>query len=314
MAEIQNSFFYDGNQQYGEDELGVVFDTCFRSGVRVDDNGTLCYKVSAGSGAVSVEPGEALVGGRWRYDASSQTLKITAAASNKRRDRVVIRTDYANKQTIVTIKQGTASSNPQAPSLQRDSSIYEISLATIQVTPAGAVTIVSDDRTNESLCGVVRPRYNTQLNQMIRDFQSYINTVKAQFESWFAQQQAAKGWRQVFIQDEEPGPEEVTAGALWFDSSPGNRGLILRVADAEGSFLNSGYNFFNYSDIIIDYRVHEKNNGWTDVVESCSVAGTTGQSRRIEAIQIGSHRRYFKAPAHHDDAGDYITADRPLHR
>lgn len=313
MATIQNSFFYDGNQQYGEDELGVVFDTCFRSGVRVDDNGTMCYKVTAGSGSVTVDPGEALVGGRWRYDASAQTLTVTAPTTYNRRDRVVIRTDYANKLTSVVIKQGTAASSPSAPGLQRDSSIYEISLATIQITPAGAVTIVSDDRTNENLCGVVRPRYNTQLNQMIKDFQSYINTVKTQFEAWFAQQQASKGWRQVFIQDEEPGSAEVTAGALWFDTSPGNRGVILRVADAEGSFLNHAYNFFNYSQIVLDYRVHEKNNGWTNVVEAPEIAGTTGQSRRIEAIQLGVHRKYMKAPAHHDDASDYMTGDRSLH-
>jgi hypothetical protein len=76
MAEIQNSFFYDGNQQYGESELGIVFDTCFRSGVRVDDNDTLCYKVTAGTGNVVVDPGEALVGGRWCFRPSSRSVKF----------------------------------------------------------------------------------------------------------------------------------------------------------------------------------------------------------------------------------------------
>lgn len=313
MAEIQNSFFYDGNQQYGESELGIVFDTCFRSGVRVDDNDTLCYKVTAGTGNVVVDPGEALVGGRWRYDASSQTLATTAPATYNRLDRVVIRTDYANKKTEIVIKQGAEASSPTAPDLQRDSSLYEISLATIQVTLQNAVTVISDDRTSDKLCGVVRPRYNTQLNQMISDFESYIADVKSSFAAWFAQQQSSKGWRQIFIQDDEPGSAEATAGALWFDTSAGNMGLVLRVADATGKFTGN-YTFYNSTDLILDYQVHEKDNDWTGVKENGEVAGTVHQARRIEAIRVGYHKKFNLAPEHQEEKSAYNAYDHPLHQ
>jgi len=91
---------------------------------------------------------------------AGKALTVTLAdAQYKRIDRVCIRLEILNNKCYAYIKKGTAAASPAAPALQRDSVAYEISLAQITVA-AGATAInagnITDERLNESVCGLMR--------------------------------------------------------------------------------------------------------------------------------------------------------------
>lgn len=54
MAE-RSGFF--NLKEYTQDDLMAYYKNSFMSGIRVEEDGTMSYKVTAGSGNVSVAPG-----------------------------------------------------------------------------------------------------------------------------------------------------------------------------------------------------------------------------------------------------------------
>lgn len=192
---IQKSFFWDGEQEYGQEELQQVLNSFMTSGVAVKDGGTLDFAVTAGTGKVNIAPGRALCNGVWRYEPESFSLAVATPASYPRIDRVVVRGDFTQRVTEIAIKQGAEASSPQPPALQRDADKYEISLAQVKITTAGAIT-VTDERYDTNVCGAIRARG-------MSEFDTYFESIKLAFKQWFEQQQGT-GWRNVFIQSGEP--------------------------------------------------------------------------------------------------------------
>lgn len=91
---------------------------------------------------------------------SGKALTVELAdAQYKRIDRVCVRLEVLNNKCYSYIKKGTAAASPAAPTLQRDSAAYEISVAQIEVN-AGATAInagnITDERLNEAVCGLMR--------------------------------------------------------------------------------------------------------------------------------------------------------------
>lgn len=201
---MENSGFYDGGALYGQDEFNRYFDNIYRSGVSLDDTGAMTLAVSGGAGSVGVAAGFAILRGFWYYNDSPKSLAVSAPATLSRIDRVVLRLTITAKTITAALKQGTEASSPQPPALQRDSNVYEISLAQVRVTTAGAIT-VTDERPLEDVCGAIRPKNLTEYDDMIATFQ-------AQWQAWFNSQQAA-GWRNIYIQDTQPTSPEV--GSIW---------------------------------------------------------------------------------------------------
>jgi hypothetical protein len=201
---IQKSFFWDGEQEYGQEELQQVLNSFMTSGVAVQDNGTLDFKVTAGTGKVDIAPGRALCNGVWRYEPEAISLTIAKPTAYSRIDRVVVRGDFTKRVTEIAIKQGAEASSPQPPALQRDADKYEISLAQVLCTPAGAIT-VTDERADNTVCGAIRARG-------MSEFDTYFENIKFAFKQWFEQQQGT-GWRNVFIQDGEP--TDPTSGSVF---------------------------------------------------------------------------------------------------
>ena len=205
---MQNSGFFDSEEgdvrEYGEVEFNRYFNNIYRSGVSIDDSGSMTLKVTGGTGAVSVAPGFAIVLGYYFYNPTARSLTVSAPASNTRIDRVVVRLDKAAKTVDLALRAGTAAASPAAPALQRSGDIYELSLAQVRVTSAGVIT-VTDERPVESVCGAIRPKNLTEYQDMIDTFQS-------QWQAWFAGQQAA-GWRNIYIQSTQPTSPEV--GSIW---------------------------------------------------------------------------------------------------
>lgn len=119
-------------------------------------------------------------------------LHDTESVGLKRIDRIVVRLDLRveARHVMPFIKKGVASANPVAPTLQRDSEVYEICLATVTVTGGRSYITnadIVDDRANEELCGWtssdIFPNYNdatlqavlTQVQESNNDLAEHMN-------------------------------------------------------------------------------------------------------------------------------------------
>lgn len=188
MAETYG--FFDGDTEYGQDELNRYFDNIYRSGVSVEDTGAMTLAVSQLSGAILVNAGFAILKGFWYNNSSAKSLTVTAPASGSRIDRVIVRLVYASKSISAMAVQGTASA---PPALVRNSTYYDLSLAQLTVKADGTVTI-KDERTDPDLCGAIRPKNLSE------------------FETWFESLQS-KTWRNIYIQ--EDAPSNPAAGSIF---------------------------------------------------------------------------------------------------
>ncbi|MCC2278883.1 tail fiber domain-containing protein [Streptomyces sp. ET3-23] len=92
------------------------------------------FQVSADGTAMSVkvQPGFAIVRGHAVLSTAVETLKIAAAGTSTRYDRVILRLDPAVNSITLAVLQGAAGGS--APALtQTDTGIYELPLATVTV-------------------------------------------------------------------------------------------------------------------------------------------------------------------------------------
>lgn len=107
------------------------------------DNELAVYGDSTGM-QVKVKTGQCVITGHWGKVSTETTLAIAAAhATNPRRDLVVARVDYTNNLIELDVVSGTAAATPIVPSLTRNTDVWEIPLAVVQVD-AAAVTIAAN--------------------------------------------------------------------------------------------------------------------------------------------------------------------------
>lgn len=203
---MEYSGFFNGDQEYGQEEFNRYFDNIYESGVSVNEDNTMTLNIIKEGNIIKADKGFAIVKGFYLYNNSPKTLSITPDPNYDRVDRVVVRLNMSNSKVSIEVKKGTAGSKPQAPSLQRDNLIYELSLAQLLVPRSGSITI-TDERYRKELCGAIRPKNLSEFNTMIKEF-----TIK--FDKWFNSQQA-KGWRNIFIQKETP--EGSVPGSIWIN-------------------------------------------------------------------------------------------------
>lgn len=204
---MEHSGFFNGEQEYGQEEFNRYFDNIYESGVSVKEDNTMTLGVTSEASNIKVESGFAIVKGFYLYNDSEKSIVVSPDSNYDRIDRVVIRLNISNSKVTIEIKNGVAGSKPQPPTLQRDNLIYELSLAQVYVPRSGAITL-TDERYRNELCGAIRPKNLTEFNKMIEEFTK-------QFDKWFNSQQA-KGWRNVFIQAERP--EESVSGSIWIQT------------------------------------------------------------------------------------------------
>lgn len=201
---MEYSGFFNGDKEYGQEEFNRYFDNIYESGVSVNDDNTMTLGVTATSTGVQIDKGFSIVKGFYLFNDSSKSINITRDSNYSRIDRIVIRLNLSNSKVSIELKQGVASSKPNAPTLQRDNLIYELSLAQVLV-PKNGTFIVTDERYRKELCGAIRPKNLSEFNDMLKG-------LKEQFDRWFNSQQA-KGWRNVFIQGENPVGS--VSGSIW---------------------------------------------------------------------------------------------------
>lgn len=106
------------------------------------DNELMVYGDSTGM-QVKVKTGQCVITGHWGQVSSEATLTIAAAhATLARRDLVVARADFTNNLIELDVITGTAAASPVVPVLTRNTAVYEIPLAVVQVD-AAVVTIAA---------------------------------------------------------------------------------------------------------------------------------------------------------------------------
>lgn len=119
--------------------------------------GTKMQVTATGGMTVKVKPGDGFIEGRIFINDIETELPIESAESLDRIDTIVVRLSKANRETTLAVIKGTASSAPSAPTLTRESGVYELGLAnvlvkknTVNITQAE----VTDTRLNDQRCGV----------------------------------------------------------------------------------------------------------------------------------------------------------------
>ncbi|MGY5237928.1 hypothetical protein [Clostridium tertium] len=204
---MEYSGFFNGDQEYGQEEFNRYFDNIYESGVSVNVDSTMTLAVTSTSSGVQVASGFSIVKGFYLYNDSIKALNITRDINYDRIDRIVVRLNLSTSKVSIELKQGIGGSKPVAPNLQRDNLVYELSLAQVLIPRIGDF-IVTDERYRQDLCGAIRPKNLAEFNQMLKGFTE-------QFDRWFNSQQA-KGWRNIFIQSNIP--TEVVAGGIWIQT------------------------------------------------------------------------------------------------
>lgn len=203
---MYSSGFFNGDMEYGQEEFNRYFEHLYESGVGMHADGTLHLAVTPMERGIRLSPGFAIVKGFYFYNDAVLEMPITPDSNYNRMDRLVLRLNILSGPVQPSVKTGIAGSSPTAPMLQRDDSIYELSLAKLIIQPSGAVA-VADERFDPSLCGVIRPKNLSEYRAMTEEYER-------KWETWFASQQAL-GWRNIFLQEEKPDAGEVVTGSLW---------------------------------------------------------------------------------------------------
>lgn len=157
----QSSFFnaektangtYD--RTYNAEDWAAYFATFVGNGVSCTPTTNLQVESSSGMNVI-VNSGIAFING-YRYENTTPlTLQINQANSTYDRiTSIILELNLNNRNIICTTLDGTAEPNPQAPTLIRTDSIYQLQLATVYV-PAGATSIgaITDTRENTEVCG-----------------------------------------------------------------------------------------------------------------------------------------------------------------
>jgi len=158
---------------------------------------------SPASMKVIVQPGQGWINGHKIINDDNYTLTIESAPAFegfKRIDRVVFAADYDDREMKIYVKTGVAATEPVVPSLQQDSSIFELSLATILVD-YGVTAIesgkITDTRGTEEcpwVAGLIQQidvaeigrQYVDQYEKILQEMITWQQAAKTEYDSWFA--------------------------------------------------------------------------------------------------------------------------------
>lgn len=126
--------------EYTATEFNTIIKAITGNGVMVGQGNEM--EVSANGLVLTVGSGIAFAEGRIGQNKSAKTLTLDAASAN-RADRVVMRVDVSNRTVSFEILKGTSTT---APALTQNDLIYEIPLATINLTAGSTTVSVVDER------------------------------------------------------------------------------------------------------------------------------------------------------------------------
>lgn len=114
---------------------------------------------------VTVDTGECWIRGQYGENASLKTLAIaTAHTTLARKDRIILRNDFANNRIELDVLTGTAAASPSAPSLTQTTSLWETSVGIVDI-PATDTVISSGQVTDDRMYTSAQAKYSRTTNQ-----------------------------------------------------------------------------------------------------------------------------------------------------
>lgn len=173
-----------GDRQYYADDFSKYYAKILSSGILAESGNLNVTPQSLESGMnLEVAPGFAFLNGHIYELTATKVLKLDVGESSDRIDRIVTRLNYNDRVITTIVLKGTASANPVAPAIVRNSTYWDISLATVPVA-ANTINIgdvVTDTRYDESVCGIVRcPIEKLNADEVWQN-------VQRDFNTWFEQ-------------------------------------------------------------------------------------------------------------------------------
>lgn len=180
---VENGGVYD--REYNSSDFSRYLDKLVSNGVFPSPTTNLQVVPNSGM-ALNVLAGQGWIDGRKIENTAAYGVTIpTADTVNPRIDAVIFYADYTAREMGIEVLKGTPAATPQAPSLTRTETRYEMSLAQVLVA-RNATSIseaeITDTRGDEDLCGyvhgLVRPLTNLQTRR-------YVHTTSQASESAF---------------------------------------------------------------------------------------------------------------------------------
>lgn len=182
-------------RRYTAQDLASYFRSVLSTGLLHTDNiPTMGVTVEAGTLNTIVSAGKAIMEGHLYENTTPLTLThAIPEVTLDRIDRVVLRLNLNNavRDVKLHVLEGEPSNNPKPPELTRTQFVYEISLAqilvranTVQLLP----TDLTDERADESLCGLVFSLISVPTDVFANQFDVWFNSFKGEkevgFEDW----------------------------------------------------------------------------------------------------------------------------------
>lgn len=182
---IRSGFFNSdgGDRKYDAHWFSKFFGTIIGNGIFTNPTSSL-QVVSHENMQTAVRAGNGWINGYFITNDGDYILQHdTSDGTLKRIDRIVMRLDLSKRQIEIVIKKGTLSSSPVAPTLQRDTTIYELVLADVNIDNGMTEilqTKIKDQRFDSDLCGVVKSLVDDI------DTTDLFAQYDASFNEWFA--------------------------------------------------------------------------------------------------------------------------------
>lgn len=198
---VQSGGVYD--RVYNAEDVTSYLNKIVGNGVFPNPSSQL--QVRAGTGMqVIVNAGEGWINGHKMINTADMQLSVDSAdALLNRIDRVIFYADVSTRSMGIMIKKGTNATNPTAPALVRNTTRYEMSLATVRVNKqiTGIVqSMITDTRADSSVCGWVagliqqvdtsqlfvqwQTAYSDYYNESTTDFENWEDSRQSEFEAW----------------------------------------------------------------------------------------------------------------------------------
>ena len=251
---INETFFADGSQEYGEYEVCNTVGALARSGISVQDDGTMDFGMSLGSGKVTIASGGmAILNGMPFKPKVDKDVTIPTPSGNSRIDRIVLRRTVASHDCSVSRIVWTEASSPTVPDIARNDTYYDLSLYQILVTTTGSITLQKDERDDVTVCGAIRARDTSELD-------TYLKTIQANVEA-LSDLQAVSGGRAIKVSATEP--TGVPAETLWAVTDTDGKITSVKVKQASG-FWTEYPILIKESEVVADLgqRFSNELNAW----------------------------------------------------
>lgn len=161
----QKSGFFNANKvgttydriYYAEDFAEMMSNMVGDGVLDEDEEKLLVHAQDSPNLTVYITKGRAFISGYWFENTADYTMEVEpTSASAARIDAVAIRLDLANRQISIALVKGEAAETPVAPTPTRNSEVYELFVALINMPISAAQVLeeyITDTRNDASLCG-----------------------------------------------------------------------------------------------------------------------------------------------------------------